>query len=92
LNIEELIELLIRKGPHHIRKFVELCQDPKILGYLTQYNSVNEENKIDNGLDALNYFIHCGDEFLEVSKDPELGEKYSNVEKYREFSQWKGSN
>jgi hypothetical protein len=44
---------------------------------------VNEENKIDNGLDALNYFIHCGDEFLEVSKDQELAEKYANIEKYR---------
>jgi hypothetical protein len=73
----------MRKGPQHIKKFAELCQDPKILEYLAQYNSVNEENKIDNGLDALNYFIHCGDEFLEVSKDQELAEKYANIEKYR---------
>lgn len=83
LTIEQLIEFLIRKGPQQIVKFVELCQKPNIAKYIAHYNHVNEQNQTENGLDALNYFMQSGDEFLAVSKDASLAEKYSNVVKYK---------
>ena len=85
LTIEQLIEFLIRKGPQQIVKFVELCQNPNIAKYVAHYNTVNEQNQTDNGLNALTYFMQSGDEFLAVSTDPSLAEKYSGVVKYKEF-------